>query len=337
MAAREPVGDFVLSGPGCVNYFLCLKLCLKWIIVSHWFATLGQLIVIVRLQRQGRKEKKVDTYYIDGEFLGEDEARVSVKDLAVLRGFGVFDYMITYNKRPFHLEDHVARLENSAREIGLKLNKSGDQICGIVRETLARNSHHKESGIRLLHTGGVSDDGVSPRDNGIFMVMASPRQPMDQALYTQGASVITVDMERFKPTAKSTNYLSAVFALAQAKKEGAIEALYLGRDGQVLEGTTSNFFAVVDDTLITPGEGILPGVTRNVVRDLVQAEFRLELNRVDLADFSKMDELFLTSSNKEVMPVVRVNGRPVGTGRPGKITRTVMDMFKAYTIGYGKG
>ncbi|WP_022667743.1 aminotransferase class IV [Desulfospira joergensenii] len=279
----------------------------------------------------------MDIYYVDGEFVRAEDARVPAGDLVVLRGFGVFDFMITYNRRPFHLEDHVDRLGNSAREIGLKINKSHEEICGIVRETLEKNAHHEESFVRLLHTGGVSDDGVTPRDNGIFMVMVTPRRTMEAGFYEKGASIITVDMARFKPTAKSTNYLSAVFALQEARKSGAVEAVYVDRDHQVSEGTTSNIFGVKSDTLVTPDKGLLPGITRKVVLDLIKDEFELELRQVALPELMEMDEVFLASSNKEVMPVVKVDDQTIGTGLPGKVTKKVMALFREYTKAYGEG
>ena len=109
----------------------------------------------------------MDIYYIDGEFVTEDKAVISAKDLTVLRGFGVFDFLITYNKRPFYLKEHVQRLENSADKIGLKLNHTNEEICAIVEETVRRNTHHDESNIRIVYTGGVSSDGVTPEGNGI--------------------------------------------------------------------------------------------------------------------------------------------------------------------------
>ena len=100
----------------------------------------------------------MDIYNIDGEFVTEDEAAISVKDLAVLRGFGVFDFLITYNKRPFYLKEHVQRLENSAQKIGLKINHTTEAICSIVEETVLRNTDHDESNIRFVFSGGICSD-----------------------------------------------------------------------------------------------------------------------------------------------------------------------------------
>jgi branched-chain amino acid aminotransferase len=270
----------------------------------------------------------MDTYYIDGMFVDDETAAVSVKDIIVLRGYGVFDFMITYNRRPFRLKQHVQRLQNSANEIGLKLRHSAAQICAIVEETVQKNNHHEESNVRIVYSGGVSSDGVTPEGNGILMVLVTPRHELPRWWYTEGAKIITVDMERYMPLAKSTNYLSAVYALEQARKQDAIESIYVDRDGRVLEGTTSSIFFFKNGTLITPDDNILPGVTRSVVLDLVKGEFEVELRDIKGSELDTMDEVFLTASNKEVVPVVKVNGLTIGDGRPGRKTQVVMQRFR---------
>lgn len=279
----------------------------------------------------------MDTYYIDGAFVDDARASISVKDIAVLRGFGVFDFLITYNKRPFRLADHVKRLENSAREIGLKLSHSNAEIGDIVEETVRRNSHHDESNIRIVCTGGISSDGVTPEGNGILMVMVTPRLMLPEWWYARGAKIITVDIERFLPLAKSTNYLTAVYALQQAKSQQAIEAVYVDREGRVLEGTTTNVFCFKDGRLITPAGGILPGITRSVILELVEPKFEVELRDIGRADIADADEVFITASNKEVVPIITVDDRTIGDGTPGPNTRAVMQLFRDYTDAFGQG
>jgi branched-chain amino acid aminotransferase len=279
----------------------------------------------------------MDTYYIDGAFVNEDQAAVSVKDIVVLRGFGVFDFMVTYNRRPFHLETHVKRLENSARHIGLALRHSVEEICDIVNATIAKNDHHEESNVRIVYTGGISSDGVTPEGKGILMVMVTPRHVLPETWYDNGAKVITVAMERFIPLAKSTNYLSAVYAQQQALQQGAIEAVYVDRHNRILEGTTSNIFYFKGDTLITPDADILPGVTRNAVLELARDDFRIELQDIDTSELPQMEEVFITASNKEVVPIVQVDEHTIGNGAPGDKTRRIMQLFRDYTTAYGRG
>lgn len=276
-------------------------------------------------------------YYMDGKFVDDAQAKLSAKDLTVLRGFGVFDFLITYNKRPFFLEEHVARLENSAREIGLGLGHTPEEICRIVIQTIEKNPLHKESNIRIIYTGGISPDGVTPQGNGILMVMVNPRMELPPWWYTQGTKIITIAMERFLPTAKSTNYLSAVFAQQQALKTGAVEAIYLDSKNRLLEGTTANLFCFKDSRLITPPDQILPGITRKVVLDLAQDHYPIELRHIPKDELKEMDEVFITASNKEIVPVIQVDDLILGNGKPGDKTRHVMELFKNFTIAYGQG
>jgi branched-chain amino acid aminotransferase len=279
----------------------------------------------------------MDTYYIDGAFVADDRATISVRDLIVLRGFGVFDFLITYNKRPFHLQTHVRRLENSAKGIGLAMRHSADQICRIVEETVAHNLHHDESNIRIVYTGGISEDGVTPEGRGKLMVLVTPRHIPPAAWYRDGAKVTTVAMERIIPSAKSTNYLSAVFAQQEARKQDAIEAIYVDRRNRALEGTTTNIFCFKDDVLITPDQDILPGITRGILLELAKGKFQIELRDIDRSELPGMQEVFIAASNKEVVPIVQVDNHIIGDGRPGERTCQIMQLFNDYTAAYGQG
>lgn len=278
----------------------------------------------------------MDIYYIDGEFVEEDKAMVPAKDITVLRGYGVFDFLITYNRRPFYLDAHVSRLENSAKEINLILKHSHDEIADIVVQTLKKNPHHEESNIRIVYTGGISPDGVTPQGNGILMVMVTPKYQLPDWWYADGAKVVTVDMERFIPESKSTNYLSAVFAQNMAKKDGGIEAIYKDRENRLLEGTTTNFFCFKGNTLITPPDVILPGITRSVVLELLKDTYNIQLRHIKADELPEMDEVFITASNKEIVPVIQVDDLVIGDGNPGEKTRSLLQTWKDYTTAYGK-
>jgi branched-chain amino acid aminotransferase len=278
-----------------------------------------------------------DIYYIDGKFVDDDQCLISARDLIVLRGYGIFDFLVTYNRRPFHLKEHVERFENSARYIRLKLNHTQKEIIAAVEETVARNTHHKESGIRMIYTGGGSLDGTTPRDNGSLLVMVTPKITLPAQCYTKGVKVITNRIERILPDAKSTNYLSAVYAMEQARKQQSVESIYVDPNDRMLEGTTSNIFFFKDGKLITVERGILPGVTRGVLLDLLRHRFEVQMRDVKMDELTSMDEIFITSSTKEVVPVVQVDEISIGDGRPGPQTRQVMEIFSEYTDKYGRG
>ena len=279
----------------------------------------------------------MDIYYIDGQYVDEDKCVLSVKDIIVLRGFGVFDFLITYNKRPFHLKEHVQRLETSAKKIGLTLKHTNDEICAIVEETIRRNTHHDESNIRIVYTGGISSDGVTPEGNGYLIVMVTPKHQLPDLWYSDGAKLVTAELERFIPGAKSTNYLTAVWALERAKSMDAIESIYVDRKDRLLEGTTTNFFCFKENKLITPKLDILPGITRSVLVDLVKGHFDLDVREIQKDELSSMDEVFISASNKEIVPIVQVDDIVIGNGRPGSRTQKVMQLFRDYTTAYGLG
>lgn len=279
----------------------------------------------------------MDIYYIDGQYVDEDKCVLSVKDIIVLRGFGVFDFLITYNKRPFHLKEHVQRLVNSAQKIGLKLKHSNDEICAIVEETIRRNTHHDESNIRIVYTGGISSDGVTPEGNGYLVVMVTPKHQLPDSWYSDGAKLVTAEIERFIPGAKSTNYLTAVWALEQAKAMDAIESIYVDRNNRLLEGTTTNFFCFKENKLITPKLDILPGITRGVLIDLLKGHFDLDVREIQKDELPSMEEVFISASNKKVVPIIQVDDIVIADGRPGRRTQKVMQLFKDYTTAYGQG
>ncbi|MBC7871541.1 MAG: aminotransferase class IV [Chitinophagaceae bacterium] len=265
-------------------------------------------------------------YFIDGEFVPAEAARIPAGDLAVLRGYGVFDFMRTYGGQPFHLEQHIARLFRSAEQIMLDMPWTPDEIKAIVLETLERNDH-AESNVRIVVTGGDSTDYITPSAEPRLLVLVYPAMPPAAHYYTDGAKIITVREERYLPAAKTINYIPAIRALKQAKAQHAIEAIYTDAAGRALEGTTTNLFAFYNGVLVTPGDGILNGITRGAVLDLVKDAFPLEIRDILLDELYQADEVFITASNKQVMPIVQINDRTIGAGVPGELTKRVMTMF----------
>lgn len=271
-----------------------------------------------------------NTYYIDGQFVTSDDASLPVNDLAILRGYGVFDFMRTYGGKPFHLEQHLDRLRRSAELIDLDFPWTQEEVKAIVLETLARNAH-PESNVRIVVTGGGSEDFIMPMGQPRLIVMVTPARKLPETWYTDGAKAIIEPTERYLPGAKSLNYIPAIRALRRAHAAGAIEALYMDRDNRVLEGTTTNLFAFFGDRLVTPGDGILPGITRAAVLELAAQEYPIEVRDLLLNEVLKADELFITASNKQVVPIVQVDEQRIADGRPGARTRRVMQLFAAYT------
>lgn len=264
--------------------------------------------------------------YVNGNFLPLEDATLSVRDLAILRGYGVFDFLRTYQGKPFRLPEHLARLARSAQLIELVLPCPIDEIEQLVLETLKRNNL-PEANIRIVATGGISGDSVTSEAEPSLIVLVTLPQQYPAACYEQGVKAISVETERYLPGAKTINYIPALIALRKAKAAGALEALYVNRQGQILEGTTTNFFVFQGSQLITPNDGILLGVTRAVVLELAQEKFEIVEHPLTFDDLSQADEAFMTASNKEIMPVHQVDDLQIGQGKPGPNTRWLMERF----------
>ena len=268
-------------------------------------------------------------YYVNGQFLPGEQAAIGLNDLGFVRGYGIFDLLRTYGPTPFRLGDHLARLVHSAEQIELGLPRPPAEIGQIVHDTLARNGHPNDVTVRLVATGGPSASFLMPEDKPTLLVMIAPINLPNPALYQTGASLISVQIERWMPTVKSLNYATAVVSLRKARKAGAVEALYRSHDDTLSECMTSNFFAFKDGRLITASEGVLEGVTRKVALEVAEDAFEIEYRNLRYGELAQMDEAFITSTTKEVMPIVRVDDVQIGDGRVGLRTQRMIDLFKA--------
>ncbi len=274
----------------------------------------------------------MDIFYIDGEFVPADKAVIPVNDLAILRGYGVFDFTCTYKGKPFLLEEHIKRLEHSAGIIGLHLPWTCDEIIEIVEETLKKNDH-TESNIRVVVTGGSSPDFITPQDNPRLLVLVTPVQKLPVEWFENGVKIITVYTDRFITGAKSINYLPATMALKKARAKNAVEAVYIDREEIVQEGTTSNVFSFIGNVLVTPARKILSGITRRVVLELAAEEYEIVIRDISRNEILLADEVFITGTSKGLVPVVQIDDAVIGNGRPGEKTRYLIKLLEAYTVG----
>jgi branched-chain amino acid aminotransferase len=271
-----------------------------------------------------------NVYYVDGKFVSDSEAVFPINDLGLLRGYGCFDFMRTYHGKAIFMKDHVQRLFRSTREIGIELPWTETEIVDLVQETLRRNPP-VESNVRILVTGGPSTDFITPQGKTRMAIMVAPVNQYPPAWYAEGAKIITVTYSRTIPAAKTIDYTRAIMVLAEARRKGAIEVIYLDPHGRVREGTTSNLFIFQSNTLVTPGENILHGITRQKVLGLAENRFPVKVRDVTREELVAADEAFITSSNRKVVPIVRVDEETIGDGKPGAHTRTLMQAFEEYT------
>jgi branched-chain amino acid aminotransferase len=270
----------------------------------------------------------MNIYYVDGDFVPADRAHIPVDDLALVRGIGVFDLLRTYHGKPYFLEEHVNRLLASAACIDLALPWSHDEICRVALETLSRNNL-EEANIRIIITGGSSADFMTPAGKPRLLVLVTPLPKLPEQWYRRGIKVITRELKRINPGAKSINYLPAAMALRQAQAQGAVEVLYLDEDDNVLEGTTSNVFAFFQGRLVTPERGILSGITRKVVLEIAAGHFSIDCRDLPRRELLGAQEVFITGTNKGLVPVVDVDGTRIGNGRPGTETSRITALLEA--------
>lgn len=266
-------------------------------------------------------------FYVDGKFLPAEKAVIPVDDLAVLRGIGVFDLLRTYGGKPLFLKEHVQRLIQSARQIDLDLPWTHARICQLALQTLSRNAV-EEANIRIVVTGGSSSDFMTPQGRPRLLILVTPLPNLPAEWYDRGVKAVTIRAERRIPGAKSLDYLAGAMALRQSRDHGAVEAIYVDRHGRALEGTTTNLFAVLDGRLVTPGHGILSGITRGVVLDIAKALMPIDIRDLPRTELIKAQEVFITGTNKGLVPVVQIDDITIGDGRPGGFTRRIMNALR---------
>ncbi|MEO0795050.1 MAG: branched-chain-amino-acid transaminase [Verrucomicrobiota bacterium] len=276
--------------------------------------------------------------YLNGEFVDQADAKVSVFDHGFLYGDGIFEGIRLYDGNVFKLDEHLERLEFSAQAIMLDLPWTRAEIAEAVCES-CRVNNLNNGYIRLIVSRGVGSLGLSPKScaNPQLIIIADQIQLYPPEFYTDGLKVITVATRRLNPAAlppmiKSLNYLNNILAKIEAGNLGYVEAFMLNDQGYVAECTGDNVFIVQHGKVFTPpvSAGSLTGITRQAVMEIVQ-ELDLELVETNLTryDLWIASECFLTGTAAEVVPVVEIDGRGIGSREPGEITKKVLDAFRA--------
>ena len=278
--------------------------------------------------------------YIDGKYYDEHKAKVSVFDHGLLYGDGVFEGIRAYNGRVFKLAEHIERLYCSAKSILLKIPMPPADMVRAVVQT-CRKSKLRDGYIRLLVTRGVGSLGLNPHKcpRATVVIIADKIQLYPPEYYERGLDIITVATTRnlhsaLNPAIKSLNYLNNILAKIEALNGGCEEAIMLNAEGFVAECTGDNIFIVKGDRLLTPplSAGALYGITRSVVMDLGRGQ-GLEVGEPNLTrhDMFNAAECFLTGTGAEIIPVVKIDGRVIGAGKPGAVTRKLEGEYRKLT------
>jgi branched-chain amino acid aminotransferase len=282
--------------------------------------------------------------YIDGAFLEQSEAKISVFDHGLLYGDGVFEGIRFYHDRVFRLEQHIDRLWDSAKAIALEIPLTRSALIEATLETIRQNDLH-DGYIRLIVTRGVGSLGLSPDScrRPSVIIIAATISLYPESLYQKGLTMVTCSVRRVPPAAlspriKSLNYLNNVLGKIEAQNAGAAEGVMLNEQGYVAECTGDNLFLVKNGTLSTPSvnAGLLAGITRDVVFELARKN-NIPVKEEDLTryDILVADECFLTGTAAEVIAAVQLDRRLIGTGQPGPITLKLVEEFRELTRSTG--
>ena len=267
--------------------------------------------------------------WMNGKIIPAKQTKVSVYDIGLLRGLGVFEVVIAYGKHPFLLKEHLRRLRASARYLGLRVPVSDKQIYITILKLLSK-LREPQALVRIVLTGGEAIHGIdfNPCQPTFFIVVEKVFKIPAQN-YEQGAKLITFNYRRENPCIKHLNYREAARLQKAKNKAGAIEILYVS-GGSVYEGATSNFFILKGNRLITPKDGVLIGVTRGLILKLARGKFKIEERLLKFSELKSADESFITLTTKEIVPVVKINNLKIGKGIIGPRTKYLMNKFKQY-------
>lgn len=275
--------------------------------------------------------------YLNGAIVPAEKAMLHVTDLALLRGFGIFDFLQNINGIPLFIDDYLDRFEKSARLMQLEFpEKNRAVLIQNIKALIAKNGF-LHSGLRLCLTGGYSEDVFTPTTPNFIILEQEIKENTGYQGFINGEKLILHEYVRDVYEVKTTNYVVPILLQARWKAESAVDVLY-HKNGLVSESSRSNFFIVdKNDTLITPNDQILEGITRKKIIELAQqSNLRLEIRAVTLEETLAAKETFITSSTKGVLPIVKLDEHIIGNGKVGEMSKFLMQKFKAMQEEYIK-
>ncbi|HVW62705.1 MAG TPA: aminotransferase class IV [Puia sp.] len=265
--------------------------------------------------------------FVNDLFVPASEASLLVSDLAIQRGYGVFDFLKTIDGRPVFPEEHLVRFFYSAQRLRLPVGKTKEELYNILLQLMGKNNL-PDSGIRFTLTGGYAEDGYALSKPNL-VITQSPLQLPSPGLLEKGIRLVSYPHVRQLPDTKTIDYLMAIWLQPYIREKGADDVVY-HKDGVISECPRSNFFIVTaDDKVATPSENILKGVIRGKVLELAGRQFRVEERPVLLDEVWAAREAFITSTTKHALSVVAVDGRRVGDGTPGRVSRWINKELEA--------
>jgi branched-chain amino acid aminotransferase len=264
----------------------------------------------------------------NGEFTSISSITIPVNTIGVNRGYGVFDFFGVINHKPFYLERHLDRFFNSINTLRLTIEFSRDEVERIIKTVIQKNDA-ADFYIKLFALPLKSEGSLS-LESGLYIIPVNA-DPINNDVYTTGGSIVTKEYQRFLPEVKTTNYLPVVYWYSEIASKNALDVLYYNQD-VVRETSRGNVFMVKDEIFYTPATDILKGITRSVLIDLLN-EQGMPVQEIDftLDELKQADEIFLTSTTKKILPIVRIDDALIADGRVGKQTTELMQKFKYLT------
>lgn len=271
-------------------------------------------------------------HYKDGSWLGAKDISLSVFDLAITRGIAVFDYLRTYDKKPFMLKEHYQRLVNSMKILHIEAPIKLNELTKIIDSGIKKNYKFKDFGIRIIITAGVSPKaGSLIAGRPTLIVLFEEYKKPSNTWYKNGLRLKTINSVRALPRAKTTDYKLAFIGMNETEADEADDVLYTDEQNNILESSTSNIFCVKKNVLLTPKNNILEGVTRRIVIDIAKGEgIDVRAQDITLNEALNCEEVFVTATNKGIVPVGCINSRRIGKSMPGKITSTLQSELKKF-------
>ena len=268
--------------------------------------------------------------WVNDSLIPSDEANLNIADLAVQRGYGIFDFFKTIDGQPVFLEDHLDRLFRSAVLMRLELKQSRDEIRSKIKRLIESNNLN-DSGIKVILTGGFSTDGFNIAEPNLIISQQGFQIP--RTMSEKGVSILTHEYQRQFSNAKTLDYLQAIWLQPILKEKKADDVLYYS-DGLLRECPRANIFIVTkDQKVLTPESGMLKGVTRKHVLEISGAMYVTEARDVSLEELRNAGEVFITSTTKNILPVVQVDGYVIGDGNPGEVSRTLAKEYNRIIYG----
>ncbi len=265
--------------------------------------------------------------FLNGEIVPLSEAKISPEDIGFLRGYGIFEFLYAEKGKFVFFDEHMERFENSAEKMNISIPVSRKEIDITIKELMKRNNL-ESAYIKIVLTGGLVENSIFyNKSKPTLLIITQEPSFLDDKCYKEGVTLLTVEHERVFPKVKTTNYIVAVHELPSVREKGALDVLYTVK-GEVKESSTSNFFIVKGDTIITPKEGILSGITRMKVLEIAEREFLVEKRDVHVSELEEADEAFITATNKKVLPVVKVDNITIGKGKVGEKTSYLMELYR---------